>query len=73
MLLVQIGCTLSVAAFRIIGLTKIPKTEFLPLDWIYRSIRIMMVHQVVDFHRGGGGGGGGGGHIHRLHFQYGCS
>ena len=31
-------------AFRIIGLTKTPKIEFLPLDWIYRSIRIMMVH-----------------------------
>ena len=54
-LLVQIGCTLSVAAFHIIGLTKIPKTEFVPLDWIYRSVRIMMVNQVVDFHRGGSG------------------
>ena len=31
------------AAFRIIGLTKIPKIEFLPLDWIYRSIRINTV------------------------------
>ena len=29
---------ISGAAFRIIGLTKIPKIEFLPLDWIYRSI-----------------------------------
>ena len=29
---------ISGAAFRIIGLTKIPKIEFLLLDWIYRSI-----------------------------------
>ena len=29
---------ISGAAFCIIGLTKIPKIEFLPLDWIYRSI-----------------------------------
>ena len=29
---------ISGVAFRIIGLTKIPKIEFLPLDWIYRSI-----------------------------------
>ena len=28
---------ISGVAFRIIGLTKIPKIEFLPLDWIYRS------------------------------------
>ena len=34
---------ISGAAFRIIGLTKIPKIEFLPLDWIYRSIRINTV------------------------------
>ena len=34
---------ISGAAFRIIGLTKIPKIEFLPLDWIYRSIRIITV------------------------------
>ena len=34
---------ISVAVFRINGLTKIPKIEFLPLDWIYRSIRIMTV------------------------------
>jgi len=34
---------ISVAAFCIIGLTKTPKIEFLPLDWIYRSIRIMTV------------------------------
>ena len=34
---------ISGATFRIIGLTKIPKIEFLPLDWIYRSIRIMTV------------------------------
>jgi len=30
---------ISGAAFRITGLTKIPKIEFLPLDWIYHSIR----------------------------------
>ena len=29
---------ISGAAFCIIGLTKISKIEFLPLDWIYRSI-----------------------------------
>ena len=29
---------ISEATFRIIGLTKIPKIEFLPVDWIYRSI-----------------------------------
>ena len=29
---------ISGADFRIIGLTKVPKIEFLPLDWIYRSI-----------------------------------
>ena len=34
---------ISGATFRIIGLTKIPKMEFLPLDWIYRSIRIITV------------------------------
>ena len=34
---------ISGAAFRIIGLTKIPKIEFLPLDWIYLSIRINTV------------------------------
>ena len=34
---------ISGATFRIIGLTKIPKIEFLPLDWIYRSIRINTV------------------------------
>ena len=33
----------SVAAFHIIGSIKIPKIEFLPLDWVYRSIRIMTV------------------------------
>ena len=32
------------AAICIIGLTKTPKIEFLPLDWNYRSIRIMTVH-----------------------------
>ena len=34
---------ISGATFCIIGLTKIPKIEFLPLDWIYRSIRINTV------------------------------
>ena len=34
---------ISVSAFRIIGLTKIPKIELLPLDWIYHFIRIMKV------------------------------
>ena len=34
---------MNVAAFHIIGLTKIPQIEFLLLDWIYRSIRIMTV------------------------------
>ena len=34
---------ISGATFRITGLTKIPKIEFLPLDWIYRSIRIITV------------------------------
>ena len=29
---------ISGVAFRIIGLTNIPKIEFLPLDWIYHSI-----------------------------------
>ena len=33
------------AAFHIIGITKI---EFLPLDWIYRSIRIMTVFSRID-------------------------
>ena len=36
---------ISVATFCIIGLTKIPKIEFLPLDWIYRPIRTMTVTQ----------------------------
>ena len=35
--------SISGATFRIIELTKIPKIEFLPLDWIYRSIRIITV------------------------------
>ena len=35
---------LSGAAFHIVGLTDIPKIEFLPLDWIYCSIRIMTVY-----------------------------
>ena len=35
---------ISGATFRIIGLTKTPKMEFLPLDWIYCSIRIITVH-----------------------------
>ena len=34
---------ISAATFCKIGLTKIAKIEFLPLDWIYRSIRIMTV------------------------------
>ena len=34
---------ISRATFCIIGLTKIPKIEFLPLDWIYHSIRIITV------------------------------
>ena len=34
---------ISGATFRIIGLTKIPKIEFLSLDWIYRSIQINTV------------------------------
>ena len=33
---------ITVAAFRIIALTKIPKIEYLPLDWIYCSIRIIL-------------------------------
>ena len=41
---------ISVAAFCIIGLTKIPKIEFLPLDWIYRSIRIMTVADICFLH-----------------------
>ena len=39
---------ISGAAFCITGLTKIPKIEFLPLDWIYRSIRIMTVSHSWD-------------------------
>ena len=35
--------TISAATFHKIELTKIPKIEFLPLDWIYRSIRIRTV------------------------------
>ena len=34
---------ISGATFRITGLTKIPKIEFLSLDWIYRFIRIITV------------------------------
>ena len=34
---------ISGATFRIIGLTKTLKIEFLPLDWIYRSIQIITV------------------------------
>ena len=34
---------ISAATIRIIGLTKIAKIEFLLLDWIYHSIRIMMI------------------------------
>ena len=36
---------ISAATFRIIGLIKLAKIEFLPLDWIYRSIRIMTVDE----------------------------
>ena len=36
---------ISAVTFRIIGLTKIAKIEFLPLEWIYRSIRIMAVYK----------------------------
>ena len=32
-----------IIAFLTVGLTKTPKIEFLPLDWIYCSIRILMV------------------------------
>ena len=39
---------ISGATFRIIGLTKIPKIEFLLLDWIYRSIRIITVFQITN-------------------------
>ena len=41
--------TISIATFSIIGLTKIARIKFLPLDWIYHSIRIMAVspHQRV--------------------------
>ena len=38
---------ISGAAFHIIGLTKISKIEFLPLDWIYRSIRNLTVFSVI--------------------------
>ena len=38
----------SAAAFRIIGLAKIPRIEFLPLDWIYCSIRIMTVFKKMN-------------------------
>ena len=38
------------AAFRMIGLTKMPKIEFLPLDWIYHSIRIMTVSLPTSLH-----------------------
>ena len=37
---------ISAATFRIIGLTKI---EFLLLDWIYRSIRIMTVSKMGNW------------------------
>ena len=41
---------ISVASFCIIGLTKIPKIEFLLLDWIYCSIRIMTVADICFLH-----------------------
>ena len=39
---------ISGAAFHIIGLTKNPNIEFLPLEWIYCSIRIMMVSTMYE-------------------------
>ena len=39
---------ISGVTFCIIGLTKIPKIEFLPLNWIYHSIRIITVRVVFD-------------------------
>ena len=33
--------------FRMIGLTKIPRIEFLLLLWIYRSIQIMTVYKII--------------------------
>ena len=42
---IQINTVVHEATVRIIGLTKVVKIEFLSLDWIYRSIRIMTVHQ----------------------------
>ena len=47
---------ISGATFCIIGLTKNPKIEFLPLDWMYRCIRTMTV--LSDGGEWGGGGGG---------------
>ena len=42
-----LNCThmkmISTAAFHIIGLAKFPRIEFLPLDWIYHFVRILMV------------------------------
>ena len=40
---------ISGATVCIIGLTKIPKIEFLPLDWIYRSIRVKLMNIVSHF------------------------
>ena len=41
---------ISAAAFCIIGLAKIPRIEFLPLDWIYCSIRMMTVFKKNNEH-----------------------
>ena len=38
---------ISAATFREIGLAKIAKIEFLPLDWTYRSIRIMTMVELA--------------------------
>jgi len=41
---------ISEATFRITGLTKTPQIEFLPLDWIYCSIRIITVCHMIHIH-----------------------
>ena len=53
------------ATFRIIGLTKIPKIEFVPLDWIYHSIRInTIITIVIHSHLS---------HTHMMHYLYNLS
>ena len=42
-LLIGFTKNVSPATFHIIGLTKVTRVEFLSLDWIYRSIRMMTV------------------------------